>query len=74
MGIRLNRKQHNSRGSGEYFTELTDPITIDTYHDGMKFSWGPNQQRNFADDGVGKGHAAHHSYVAAATIYQGAFH
>lgn len=42
-----------------------DPIFVDstqeqreTTVDGYTFHWGPNETRNFADDGVGIAHAA----------------
>jgi hypothetical protein len=44
---------------------IADPIFVDTDQgqrettvDGQTFHWGPNEDRNFLDDGVGHAHAA----------------
>jgi hypothetical protein len=44
---------------------IRNPIFVDTTReqrettvDGQTFHWGPNEDRNFLDDGVGHAHAA----------------
>ena len=47
---------------------ITEPVVLDTSRDqrettvdGYTFHWGPNEVRNFLDDGVGLAHAAFNS-------------
>lgn len=58
MGVRI--KAYATTASDE-----KDPIYVDTTQeqrettvDGYTFHWGPNEVRNFLDDGVGAAHAA----------------
>ena len=60
MSIRV-KKYLNDTGSGSEAnvaqTAYKDSSVIETTVDGQTFAWGPNQVRNFLDDGVGLAHA-----------------
>ena len=65
MGVKVTRFP-NATGVGN--TEYPDPTgRVETTVDGYTFSWGPNETRNFLDEGVGAAHAAFHG---GATIVQ----
>lgn len=64
MPVKIRKSEAQSQGSGEFATELVDPIAVDVYHDGQKFTLGPNQKMVHGDDGVGIGLAASHGDVA----------
>ena len=58
MGVRVKRKNGATN-------VITEPVVIDTSIDqrtttvdGYTFHWGPNEVRNFLDEGVGAAHAA----------------
>ena len=61
MSVRVKRfLQVTGTGAETVFsqTEYLDSPVIETTVDGQTFAWGPNQARNFIDDGVGIAHAA----------------
>lgn len=62
MGTRVKQTPANLAdvGSGTTGTEVQDN-TIEqreTTFDGQTFHWGPNQVRNFLDEGIAHGHVA----------------
>lgn len=64
MSIRLKRYPDSSGFGG---TEYPDPKQRETTVDGYTFHWGPNEIRNFLDDGVG---IAHGAFYGGSTIVQ----
>jgi len=65
MSVRV--KNHNA-----VTNVVTEPVVIDstreqreTTVDGYTFHWGPNEVRNFLDDGVGLAHAGFSSHPGA---------
>lgn len=64
MPVKVKRYQDEQAEGG---VEFTDPVQRETTVDGQTFAWGPNQTRNFADDGVGVAHAA---FFGGSTIVQ----
>lgn len=68
MGIRVKRRSTNVSPVAEGNTEYSGNDTREqreTTVDGYTFHWGPNETRNFLDEGVGRGHAA---FQGAASI------
>lgn len=67
MGTRVTSKSSN-RGTGENTTFVDSTTTQrETTFDGQTYHWGPNETRNFLDQGVGAGHAA---FKSGATLIQ----
>lgn len=61
MGVRV--KHYLQGGGGLVHREATEVVdrtmeNRETTVDGYTFHWGPNEVRNFLDDGVGAAHAA----------------
>lgn len=69
MSIRVKNKSTNQATLGGESTEVVDSSfdQRETTVDGQSFHWGPNQVRNFLDQGVGAAHAA---FKGGATIIQ----
>lgn len=60
MPVRVKRTGQNASAGvnqGPEFVEVPFENRVTTV-DGQSFHWGPNEVRNFADDGVGAAHAA----------------
>ena len=65
MGVKVTRFPDST---GVENTEYPDPTGYkETTVDGYTFNWGPNETRNFLDEGVGAAHAA---FYGGATIVQ----
>ena len=63
MGVRVKKYLNNTGTGGEAIvaqTEYKDDSLENrtTIVDGYEFHWGPNEVRNFLDEGVGAAHAA----------------
>lgn len=63
MGVRVKKFLNNTGTGGEALVSQTeykdDSIeNRETTVDGYTFHWGPNEVRNFLDEGVGAAHAA----------------
>ena len=67
MSVRVKRKSSNANPQGGEATSFPDSTTTqrETTVDGYTFHWGPNEVRNFLDDGVGAAHAAFDQEVEA---------
>lgn len=66
MSVRLKKFLNNTGTGGEAVvaaTEYKDDSfeNRETTVDGYTFHWGPNETRNFLDDGVGLAHASFQS-------------
>jgi len=58
MGVRVQRLPAQVPDPNPEIFGLDEQAPIETTYDGQTLAWGPGQVRNFADDGVGRGHAA----------------
>jgi len=58
MTIRIQRLSNSGPDDAPEVGVGADEQVIETTYDNQTFAWGPGQVRNFADDGVGKGHQA----------------
>ena len=68
MGVRVKSKSTSPLGSYEGTTFVdSSQSQRETTVDGYTFHWGPNEVRNFLDEGVGAAHAA---FYAGATQVQ----
>ena len=66
MSVRVKKFLNNTGTGGEAIVDQTEYKddsfeNRETTVDGQTFHWGPNQVRNFADDGVGIAHAVFRS-------------
>ena len=69
MGVRVKHKSTNIGTGASEATEFvdTDQGQRETTVDGYTFHYGPNEVRNFLDEGVGAAHAA---FKGGTTIIQ----
>lgn len=58
MAVKLKQTTNTAQRETNPHTFDTTQEQRETTVDGYTFHWGPNQTRNFADDGVGAAHAA----------------
>ena len=62
MGVRVKKYLNNTGTGGQAVVDQTEYKddsfeNRETTVDGYTFHWGPNETRNFLDDGVGLAHA-----------------
>lgn len=58
MGVRVKRVTHNADIVNNPIPGDWNQEQRETTVDGYTFHWGPNEVRNFLDEGVGAAHAA----------------
>ena len=66
MSVRVKKYLNNTATGGEALVSQTEYKDVsfenaETTVDGQTFHWGPNEVRNFTDDGIGLAHAAFQS-------------